>query len=102
MFRLILGIKMIEVAKELVETVHGWQEFIAIPEMILAELSGCVSLRLQKFGDRRLLAGQSFFRPGQTDFQEPGPQRTLPGDKGGAAGGAGLLSIIIGENGAFV
>src|SRR5258708_18192357 len=45
-FRLIFGIQMIEIAKELIETVHGGQEFIAVPEMILAELSGRVSLRL--------------------------------------------------------
>jgi hypothetical protein len=54
-FRFIFGIQMIEVAEELVETMHGGQEFIAIPEMILAELSGRVSLWLQKLGDGGVL-----------------------------------------------
>ena len=54
-FRLIFGIQMIEVSEELVEAVNGGQEFIAIPEMVLAELSGRVSLRLQKLGDGGVL-----------------------------------------------
>ena len=38
MFRLILGIQMVETAEELVEAVDGRQEFIAVAEMVLAEL----------------------------------------------------------------
>ena len=39
MLRFVLGIQMIEVAEELVETMHCRQEFVAITEMVLAELS---------------------------------------------------------------
>ena len=102
MFRLVLGIQMIEVAEELVEAVHGGQEFVAVAEMVFAELSGRVALRLQQFGDGRILCGQAFLRRGQADLEQPGPQRTLPGDERGAAGGAGLLPVIVGEDRAFV
>ena len=102
MFRLVLGIQVIEIAEELVEAVHGRQEIVAVAEMVFAELPGRVALRLQQFGDGRILLRQAFLCCGKSDFQEPGPQRTLPGDKGGASGGAGLLPIIVGEDCALI
>src|SRR5215813_4879982 len=36
--RLLLCVQMVEVAKELVETMNGWQELVPIAKMILAEL----------------------------------------------------------------
>ena len=100
--RFVLSIQMIEIAEELIEAVYGRQEFVAVAEMVLAELSGRVSLRLQKFGDRRVFSGQPFLRPRQAHFQKPCPQRTLSGDERGTARGAGLLSIIVGEYRALV
>jgi hypothetical protein len=70
--------------------------------MILAELSGGVALRFQQFGYRRIFVRQSLFCCRQSDFQQSRPQRTLPGDERGAAGGAGLLSIVVGEDGALI
>jgi hypothetical protein len=52
---LILGVEVIEVAEEHVEAVHGRQELVAVAEMVLAELSGHVSLRLEQLGNRRVL-----------------------------------------------
>src|SRR5262249_61032582 len=43
MLRLLFGVKMIEIAEELVEPVRGWQEFIAVAEMVLSELAGGVA-----------------------------------------------------------
>jgi hypothetical protein len=93
---------VIEVAEEHVEPVHRRQEFVAVAEMVLAELSGHVAERLQQIGDRRILLRQSFLRPRQADLQQPGAQRGLPGDERGAAGGAGLLAVIVGEDRALV
>ena len=59
MFRLVLGIQVIEVAEELVEAVHGRQEFVAVAEMVLAELPGCIALRLQQLSDGRVLGRTS-------------------------------------------
>ena len=39
---------------------------------------------------------------GQTYLEQPGPQRTLSGDECRATGGAGLLPVIVGEDGTFV
>ena len=102
MLRLVLGVEVIEVAEELVEAMHGRQEFVAVAEMVLAELSGRIALRLQQLGDGRILRRQPFLGSRQANLQQPGPQRTLPGDEGGAAGGAGLLPIIVGEDRAFI
>ena len=102
MFRLVLGIEVIKIAEEFVEAVHGRQEFVAVAEMVLAELPGRVALRLQQFGDGRILFGQTFLCSGQTHLQKSGAQRTLPGDERRAAGGAGLLSVIVGEDRALV
>ncbi|MNZ95643.1 hypothetical protein D3C78_1148070 [compost metagenome] len=49
--RLLLGIEVVEVAEELVETVHRRQVLVAVAEMVLAELAGGVALGLQHFGE---------------------------------------------------
>jgi hypothetical protein len=59
---------MVEVAKKLVETMHGGQEFVAVAEMVLAELSGRVALWLEQFGNRRILLRQPLFRSRQSHF----------------------------------
>ena len=100
--RLVLGVEVIEVAEELVEAVHGRQELVAVAEMVLAELSGRVAERLEQLGERRVLVRQAFLRSRQADLQEAGAHRALAGDERGAAGGAGLLAVIVGEDRAFV
>ena len=42
-FRLFLGVQVIQIAVELVEAVHRGQEFVAVPEVVFAELRGRVS-----------------------------------------------------------
>ena len=78
MLRLILGIQVIEIAEELVEAVHRRQEFVAVAEMVLAELAGRIALRLEQVGDRRILLRQPLFRGWQPDLQESGPQGLWP------------------------
>ena len=69
MLGLILGVQVVEVAEELVEAVNGRQEFVAVAEMVLAELSGRVALRLEQLGNGRVLLRQPLFRGRQADFQ---------------------------------
>ena len=102
MLGFLLGVQVIEVAEELVEAVYGGQELVAIAQMVLAELRGDVTLRLEQFGNGRVLLGQPLLGARQADLQQPGAQRALAGDEGGAAGGTGLLAIIIGEDRAFI
>jgi hypothetical protein len=74
-FRLLFGVQVIEVAEEHVESVHRRQEFVAVAEVVLAELSRGVALRLQQFGNSRVLVRQTFLRRRQADLQQPCAQR---------------------------
>ena len=40
---------------------------------------------------------QADVRAGHTHLGQAGAQRVLPGDEGGAAGGAALLAVVVGE-----
>ena len=103
MLGLVLGIQVVEIAEELVEAVHRRQELVAVAEMVLAELAGHVALRLEQFGDASGPSPTALpLRAGKPDLQQPGAHRALAGDEGGAAGGAGLLAVIVGEDRAFV
>jgi hypothetical protein len=52
MLRFVLGVQVVEVAEELVEAVYGRQELVAVAEMVLAELCGSITLRLEQLGNR--------------------------------------------------
>ena len=58
-FRFFLGVEVIEIAEEFVEPVHGRQIFVAIAQMVLAELTGGVAERLRQFGDGRIFRVKS-------------------------------------------
>src|SRR5258708_2125720 len=73
------------------------QEFVAVAEVVLAELRRRVALWLEQFGDGRIFVGQPLFRRRQSHFQEAGPQWALAGDERGTTGGARLLAVIVGE-----
>src|SRR5262245_64516410 len=75
--------------------------FIAVAEVIFAELAGLVPLRLEQLGDRHVAGLEAFPRTRQTHLEHAGTEADLTGDKGGAAGGAALLPIPIGEQGSF-
>jgi hypothetical protein len=45
--RLVLGVQVVEVAEEDVEAVHGRQEFVAVAQMVLAELPGHIAERFE-------------------------------------------------------
>ena len=101
-FGLFLGVEVIEVAEELVEAVHGRQELVAVAEVVLAELAGHVALGFEQFGERRVLVREALLRRRQPDLEQAGADRALASDEGGAAGGTGLLRVIVGEDRAFV
>jgi hypothetical protein len=102
MFGLVLRVQVIEVAEELVEAVHRGQEFVAVPEMVLAELPADIALRLEQFGNRRVLVRKPFLGAGKADFQQARAHWALARDEGGAASRAGLLRVIVREKRAFV
>src|SRR5262249_4783184 len=85
---LLLGVEVIKIAEEFIETVNRRQELVAVTEMILAELCGGVALRLEQLRNGRVFVGEALLRAGQAYLQEPGAQRRLAGDESRAAGGA--------------
>ena len=96
-FGLFFGVEVIEIAEKFVKPVHGRQIFIAIAEMVLAELAGGIAERLQQFRDGRVFGMQSDRGAGHANLGETGSDRVLTGDEAGAAGRAALLAVPIGE-----
>ncbi len=92
---------MIEIAEELIEAVHRRQVLVAVAEMVLAELAGGVAERLHDIGDARIVRPEPELGARQADLRQAGADRRLPGNEGGAAGGAALLAIPVGEHRAF-
>ena len=95
--RLFLGIQVIQVAEELVEAVGGGQVLVLVAEVVLAELAGGVAQRLEQLGNGGVLRLQPDVRAGHAHLGEAGAVGVLPGDEGGAAGGAALLAVRVGE-----
>src|SRR6516165_580587 len=93
---------MVEVSKKLVETMHCWKVFIAVAEMVLAELSCCISQRLQQFRNRRVLSLQSHRSSRETNFSKAGAETTLPGDERRASCSTALLAVGICEHHALL
>jgi hypothetical protein len=91
--RLVLSIEVIEIAEELIEAVNRGQELIAVAKMVLAELPGSVTQRLEQFGERRILIRKPFLGSRQSNLEEAGAHRALSGDERGAACGAGLRPL---------
>ena len=59
--RLLFGIEVVEVAKELIEAVIGGQMLVAIAEVVLAKLAACIAKRLEQFGDGGLVLGDALW-----------------------------------------
>src|SRR5262249_22630482 len=100
--RLLFRVEVIKIAEELVEPVDGGQEFVSVAQVILAELTADVALRLQQFGNSRILRLNSQSRPREANLGHASPDRRLPHDKRSATSGAALLAVPISEECAFL
>lgn len=89
---------MVEVAEEFVEAVVCRQMLVAVAQVILAELTGCVSLGLHDVGDGRHPVLNAVWVAGHADRQQPRAKRFLAENEGSAPCGAALLPIGIGED----
>ena len=70
-----LGVEVIQVAEELVEAVHGRQMFVAVAEMVLAELAGRIAEVLQELRNRRVLGTEALHRAREADLGQAGADR---------------------------
>jgi len=52
-------VQMIEITKELIEAMDGRQKFVLVTEMVLTELTGCVTHRFQNRCNGNRLGGYS-------------------------------------------
>jgi hypothetical protein len=96
----LLGVEVIQVAEEFVEAVHRRQMFVAIAEVVLAELTGGVAILLHHVG--WIFRSQSQRRARQPDLRQAGANWRLASDERRSPGGAALLSVPVGECCAFV
>jgi hypothetical protein len=74
---------------------------VAVAEVVLAELAGDVALALSSPAMVGSSIAHAFGRAGQADLGQAGADRRLAGDEGGAARGAALLAVPVGEERAF-
>ena len=75
---LFLGIEVIKIAEELVEAMIGRQVFVAVAEMVLAELAGRIAQRLERLGDGDVPVLETDRRTGNADLGEAGAQAAWP------------------------
>ena len=99
---LLLGVQVVQVAEELVEPVHGRQELVLVPEVVLPELARGVPQRFQQLRDGRVLRLEAEIGAGHPDLGQARPDRVLAGDERCPAGRAALLAVVIGEGDALV
>ena len=93
---------MVEAAEELIEAVHGRQMLVAIALVVLAELAGGVALAFQDGGHRHVGLLPAFLRARHADLGHAGANGHAAADERGAAGGAALLRVVVGEGDAFL
>ena len=77
-FRLLLGIEVIEVAEELIEAMLRGQVFVAVALVVLAELAGGVTVALHHRGDGHVRLLPAFLGPGRPTLVMPVRTGTLP------------------------
>ncbi len=99
---LVLGVQVVERALEFLEAVRGRQVLVEVAQVVLAELPGHVALRLEQLGNGDVTRLQPLLGAGQADLQQAGAEWRLAGDERGAAGGAALLAVPVGEERAFL
>ena len=95
---LLLGIQVVQVAKELVESMIGGQVLITVTEVVLAELASGITQRFEHFCYGRILLTEAFLGTRQADLAKSCAEHTLTGNKGRTSGCTGLLTVIIGED----
>jgi len=93
---------VIEIAEELVKTMNGREEFVAVAQMVLTKLAGNIAERLEQFCDGGIFFLESLGCSRHADLGIAGAHRNLAGDECSTAGGATLLTVIIGKVQAFV
>src|SRR5262245_66168720 len=88
---------MVEVAVELIEAVDRRQELVAVAQMVLSDLGSHVAQRPEQIGKSWVFEHEALRRTRQADSGQTRAHRDLPGDEGGAPGGATGLGVGVSE-----
>src|ERR1700730_1330522 len=100
--RLFLRVQVVQIAVELVEAVHRREVFVAIAEVVLANLRGRIPQGLEQRGDSGVFLVQTNGGGRQTDFGQPRAQPMLTGDERRSSGRAALLAVAVGKTHALL
>ena len=90
-------VEVIEVAKELIKSMHRGEELIEIAQVILPELSGGIAHGLEHGGDGRRGRRHADLGARLADCRHAGADGQLAGDEVRATRRATCLGIVVGE-----
>jgi len=96
-FRLFLGVEVVQVAQEFVEPVHGGQVCVEVALVILAKLPGGVALGFEHRGEGYVGLLPSLRSVWHANFGHARANRHAAVEKRRPAGGATLLAVVVGE-----
>lgn len=101
-FWFFLCVQVVQIAEEFIKAVVGRQELVAVPEVVLAELSSYVALGLECSGDRGIFVAEAQIGAGHSYLGQPGAIRVLARDECSSTRGAALFTVVIGEHRTFL
>src|SRR5215510_11778958 len=93
--RLLLGVQVIEVAKELIEAMLRRQVLVPVAEVILAELASGIAEGFEQFGNGRIFGTHAQGGAGQSNLAQTRAEDALAHNERRAAGGAALLAVVL-------
>src|SRR4029434_292428 len=100
--RLLLSVQVVEVAKKLVEAMHGRQVFVLVAKVVLAELASGITKRLKKVGDARIFSLHPQRGAWDPHLAQTGAKYALPRNERGAPRRTALLAVVVRKDHAFV
>ena len=99
---LFLGVEVIKVAEELVETVHCRQRRVAVADVVLAELPCAVTQVLEQSTDGGVKLAHAHRSAREAHLGQSGAEAMLAGEKRRTACGTALLPVIVQETNSFL
>jgi hypothetical protein len=78
-FGLFLGVEMVEIAEELVEPVHCRKRFVAIADVVLAELPRCITEVFEQAADRGIQLAHAHRRARKAHLGQAAADTVLAG-----------------------
>ncbi len=94
-FRFFLGIEVVEVAEEFIETVDSREGLIAVADMVLAELARSIAEVFRSAHPPRIELAHPHRCAGKADLRETSANAVLASQEGGPPCSARLFAIVM-------